>query len=136
MDAKTTAKTSAKTNLLKEKLEKCLAQATAVACELQAIEQGDKTPHYDDIELPAHALGQRFSRMIQSERSCEVALGEAEQVVCPDCSSQDKVKIKRRVEIKRRTINSMDGPLEIAEAAAKCPRCRRAFFPSADRTRV
>ena len=127
MDAKTIAKTAA----LKEKLENHLAQATSIACELQAIEQGDKTPHFDEIELPAHALGQRFSRMIQTERSCEVALGEAEQVVCLDCSNRGKVKIKRRVEIKRRTVNSMDGPTEIAEALAKCPRCRRAFFPSA-----
>lgn len=132
MDAKTIAKTAA----LKEKLDKCLAQATSIACELQAIEQGGETPHYDDIELPAHALGQRFSRMIQTERSCEVALNEAEQVACPDCSNRGKAKAKRRVEIKRRTVNSMDGPTEIAEATAKCPRCRRAFFPSAGGARV
>src|SRR5436190_7972714 len=44
---------------LQKKLEDLLNQATAVAVELQAIEQGPGTPHYDQIELPAHALGQQ-----------------------------------------------------------------------------
>ena len=126
MDAKTTAKTG----LLKEKLEYHLAQTADVASELQALEQGKETPHYDDIEIPAHELGQRLSRIVQSHRSCEVTLNEGEQAVCPDCSSQGKV------EIKRRTVNSMDGPIEITETVAECRQCRRSFFPSADRTRV
>ncbi len=120
----------AKTTLLKEKLEELLSRAAAVASELQAIEQGDKTPHYDEIELPAHELGQRLSRKIQSERACDVALGEDDRVSCPDCSRPCKV------EIKRRTATSMDGPIEVAEAVAKCHRCRRSFFPSTDRARV
>jgi len=115
----------AKSTLLKEKLESLLKQATAVASELQSVEQGGGTPHFDDIELPAHELGQRLSRMIQSDRACEVALAEAEQLSCPDCSSRCKA------EVRRRTVNSMDGPIEIAETVAKCRQCRRSFFPSA-----
>jgi hypothetical protein len=117
----------AKSTLLNEKLESLLKQAAAVASELQSLEQGCGTPHFDEIELPAHDLGQRFSRMIQSDRTCEVAIAEKTQIACPDCSRWCKV------EVQRRTVNSMDGPIEIAEAVAKCRRCRRSFFPSAGR---
>lgn len=55
----------AKEAQLKEKFEFHLKQATEVAAQLQAIEQGDRVPHYDEIELPAHAMGQRFSRAIK-----------------------------------------------------------------------
>jgi hypothetical protein len=58
----------AKRDQLQKKLEDLLAQAAATAAELQGIEQGSGTPHYDQIELPAHALGQRLSRMIQAKQ--------------------------------------------------------------------
>lgn len=117
----------AKSTLLSQKLESLLSQAAAVAAELQGLEQGKETPHFDQIELPAHALGQRLSRMIQSERACEVAVAEKNQTTCPDCSRRCKV------EVHRRTVNSMDGPIEVAETVAKCRRCRRSFFPSEGR---
>ena len=49
---------------LREQLRYHLTEATRVAAEIQALEQGDGVPHFDQIELPAHALGQRFSRAI------------------------------------------------------------------------
>jgi hypothetical protein len=45
---------------LQKKLDDLLLQAAQVAAELQALDQGNKTPHYDQIELPAHALGHPF----------------------------------------------------------------------------
>jgi len=111
--------------LLKEKLQDLLKQASSVAAEIQAIEQGDGLPHFDQIELPAHALGQQFSRMIQSERSREVAASRLADATCPDCGCTC------RVETQRREVNSMDGPIELTETVASCRRCRRSFFPSA-----
>ena len=55
----------AKEVLLKEKLEFHLKAAASAASAIQGIEQGSKTPHFDQIEQPAHELGKRFSRMIQ-----------------------------------------------------------------------
>lgn len=120
----------AKSTLLKERLESLLQQAAAVASELQGIEQGSGTPHYDEIELPAHELGQRLSRMIQSDRTAEIAIAEKTQTACPDCSRPCPV------EVRRRTVGSMDGPIEIAESIAQCRHCRRSFFPSACRAGV
>lgn len=115
---------------LQKKLEDLLRQASAVAAELQKIDQGSGTPHYDQIELPAHALGQKFSRMIQSERAREVAAVGLADTPCPTCGR------KCRVQTKPREVHSMDGPLELLETIAKCRRCRRSFFPSARRSGV
>lgn len=115
----------AKQERLQKRLEALLKQASSVATELQRIEQGEGTPHYDQIELPAHALGQRFSRMVQSERAREVAASRVADVACPDCGR------KCRVATKSREVHSQDGPLELLETVAKCRHCRRSFFPSA-----
>lgn len=110
---------------LQDKLENLLAQAAAVATQIQGIEQGNRTPHYDEIELPAHQIGQQLSRKIQTCRALELALEQKTEAACPTCSR------RCRVEVKRRTVNSMDGPTEVAESVAHCRHCRRSFFPSA-----
>lgn len=110
---------------LEEKLASLLKQASQVAAELQAVEQGPGTPHYDQIEGAAHEVGQRLSRSIQSVRTSEVAADGQAQVACPDCQRTC------RVETKRREVHSMDGPVKLVETVAHCRRCRRSFFPSA-----
>ncbi|GIX00023.1 MAG: hypothetical protein KatS3mg111_3355 [Pirellulaceae bacterium] len=115
----------AKREQLKKKFEHHFEQATRLAAEIQALEQGDQVPHFDDIELPAHELGQRFSRGIQEKRAREVALKKPDKASCPHC------RRKYPVEIEVRTVHSMDGPIELAEPVAYCRRCRRRFFPSA-----
>lgn len=120
----------AKAVYLKEKLESLLKQASSVAAELQAHEQGSGVPHFDDIELSAHDTGKRLSRAIQMERAREVAIQEIKGTRCPDCNQQCKV------EIEVRNVHSMDGPIELTEPVAQCRRCRRSFFPSAKSARV
>lgn len=115
----------AKRDGLQEKLENLLGQAAATAAELQGIDQGSGTPHYDQIELPAHEMGQRFSRMIQNERAREVAATGLADASCPDCGRLC------RVETQTRDVHSMDGPMELMETVANCRPCRRSFFPSA-----
>ena len=112
-------------NLLDEKLADLLKQAAEVAVQIQAQEQGPGTPHFDQIEIPAHEVGQRLSQMIQSTRATDVALQQAEQVKCPDCGKDC------RAEPTQRQVHSMDGPIELTEPVAHCRRCRRSFFPSA-----
>jgi hypothetical protein len=113
---------------LQKKLDDLLSQASTVAAELQALDQGRTTPHYDQIELPAHALGQQVSRMVQAERLRNVAVADVSDAACPNCGR------KCAVQTKARTIHSMDGPFELLETVAVCRRCRRSFFPSARRS--
>ena len=110
---------------LKEKFEFHFKQVTDLAAQLQSLEQGGRFPHYDEIELPAHDLGQRLSRAIQEERARELALQEFKGCRCTDCNQLVQV------EIEARPVTSMDGPIELTEPVAHCRRCRRSFFPSA-----
>ena len=115
----------AKQARLEEKLVTLLKETSEVAAQLQAAQQGPGTPHYDQIEMPAHEVGQRLSRLIQSTRTGEVAAQQDAGVECPDCGRSCPV------EVKRREVHSMDGPVELVESVAHCRRCRRSFFPSA-----
>jgi len=114
----------AKKSSLEKKLQDLLKQVSTVATQIQAIAQGDQTPHFDQIELPAHDLGKQFSRMVQSERARELAatnLNDATRT----CGR------KRQMATSTRKVNSMDSPVELTETVAKCRSCRRSFFPSA-----
>ena len=115
----------AKDSKLDEKLADLLKQAAEVAAQIQAHEQGPGTPHYDQIELPAHEVGQQLSKMIQSSRATDVALQQVEEAKCPDCGKGC------RVEPARRQVHSMDGPIELTETVVHCRCCRWSFFPSA-----
>jgi hypothetical protein len=105
----------AKQNKLEEKLADLLKQAAEVASALQAEEQGEGIPHFDQIELPAHEVGRKLSKMIQASRATDVALQEAEERKCPDCG---KVC---RVESVQRQVHSMDGPIVMKRVVG----CRR-----------
>ncbi len=115
----------AKRDRLQKRLEDLLAQASAVAVEMQGIDQGAGTPHFDQIESPAHVVGQRLSRRIQEARARDVAADQPAEVACPKCGGSC------RVETKQREVRSADGPLELLETFARCRPCRRSFFPSA-----
>ena len=110
---------------LEKKLAEILKRAADVSCQIQVAEQGPGTPHYDQIENPAHEVGQRLSQIIQSTRTGDVAADQQPTVDCPDCGKSC------HVETNCRDIHSMDGPVELTETVAHCRRCRRSFFPSA-----
>lgn len=114
----------AKRSQLESKLEFHLQQAATLASELQAADQGQQTPHFDQIELPAHEVGQHLSRMIQTTRAREVASENLHEAACPDCGR------KCQVHTDTRQVRSMDGPIELTENVAHCSCCRRLFFPS------
>lgn len=119
------ARMDAKLMKLEEKLDEILKQAADVASQIQAIQQGHGTPHYDEIEIPAHEVGQRLSRLVQKSRTKEIVAEQSAECRCPGCAASCPV------ETNTRQLHSMDGPLEMIESVAHCRRCRRSFFPSA-----
>ena len=113
----------AKQTKLETRLEDLLRQASVVATELQSHEQGGGVPHFDQIETAAHEVGQRVSRMVQIERSRDVAAELPDSARCPDCQRVCSV----RTEI--REVLSIDGTIELTENVAECAHCRQSFFP-------
>lgn len=114
----------AKLTELEKKLAESLARAAAIACQIQAAQQGSGTPHYDQIEIPAHEIGQQLSRMVQEQRMGDVASGHRGEADCPGCGRSC------RCEVGQREVHSTDGPVELLEIVADCRHCRRSFFPS------
>jgi len=85
----------------------------------------DETPHFSEIEDAGQKLGRFLSRLTQSRLADEVAAGEGVRRACPTCGKICSV------ELVRRSVTGLDGPVEIMEPKAHCPACRRDFFPSA-----
>jgi hypothetical protein len=84
-----------------------------------------KVPHFSEIEEAGQNLGRRLSRLSQTRLANEVAAGEPSSRECPTCGQTC------RVEVGKRTVTGLDGPVEMMEPKAHCPACRRDFFPSA-----
>jgi hypothetical protein len=84
----------------------------------------DKVPHFSEVEEAGQKLGRFLSRLSQSRLANEVAAGEGVARACPTCGEACSV------EVVKRTVTGLDGPLEIMEPKAHCPACRRDFFPS------
>ena len=85
----------------------------------------DQVPHFSEIEDAGQSLGRRLSRFTQSRLANEIAAGEPQSRDCPTCGQSCPV------EVAKRTVTGLDGPVEILEPKAHCPACRRDFFPSA-----
>ena len=110
---------------LREKLGRLLKETAEVSAELQKLDGTQpEVPHYSLIEKAAHATGQELSRLIQQSRIREVALAGTPQAACPTCGDVCEAAHPRR------TVKSIDGPVDVLEPKAHCPRCRRDFFPS------
>ena len=88
----------------------------------------DGVPSFIDLEQSAHQLGQQVSRAAQERGMREVVADAPTTACCPGCDEEFKLNAKRR------TVQSKDGPVELDEPEGYCPRCRRAFFPSEGRT--
>ena len=119
MDAEQRALAEKKRRLLRELAELEVAEMANAG-------RFKKTSHFGAIERTASELGKELSRETLERAAREVAAGNELQSPCPTCGALCDVTMKRR------TVNSIDGPVELTEFVADCQRCRRSFFPSTD----
>jgi hypothetical protein len=109
---------------LRKRLDQLLLEAAEVSV---ALDQAEGTfvgiPHYSAIEARAHTLGQRLSRAIQQRQMGRLADQADDFAKCPGCGT------RCQLDRSRREVTSIDGPLQIEEPVAHCPKCRRGFFP-------
>lgn len=116
----------AKKDALEQEKQTLLARLAEIAIE-QQVQAGELlgTPHYSVIERMAVTLGRDLSRQAQERGAREVAANCEAEVPCPTC------RLPCLVQTKKRTVTSIDGPVELTETVADCRKCRRSFFPSA-----
>jgi len=114
------------TRSLAEEKSRLLQRLAEIAVEEQR-DRGvfDRTPHLTELEGESLALGRLLSRLSLTRAVAEVTATSATSTACPTCGE------RHPVETHKRTVQSMAGPVELLEAVAHCPACRRDFFPSA-----
>ena len=95
----------AKQQELEDRLAEILRRAADVASQIQRHEQVSGTPHYDQIESAAHDAGQRFSRLIQQDRTGQLSAAHATETTCPECRN------KCPVDSNSPQVTSVDGGL-------------------------
>jgi hypothetical protein len=109
-----------------QKLERLFSEAAELAIEKELAQwDPNNPPHYSQIEEAAHRLARQLSCRIQERAAREVAAREGTTADCPACGRSCELGHQTR------TVQSIDGPIELLELSGFCPRCRRAFFPSA-----
>jgi hypothetical protein len=109
-----------------QKLERLFSEVAELAVEEQ-VAQWDpkKPPHFSQIEEAAHRLARQLSCRIQERAAREVVAQMPATADCPGCGRSCELQHVSR------TVQSIDGSIELLEWRGDCPRCRRAFFPSA-----
>ena len=111
---------------LKRKLADLLREAAEVSVTLDRAEGTIVgVPHYSVIEARAHELGRQLSQQIQAQQMQEIAVREGDTARCPGCGARCETILKKR------RVTSIGGHLTVDERVAKCPHCRRDFFPPA-----
>ena len=109
-----------------QKLERLFSEAAELAIEQElAAFDPAHPPHFSKIEEMAHRLARQLSCRIQERGAREIVAQVATTANCPACGRSCELKHDTR------TVQSLDGPIELLELSGFCPRCRRAFFPSA-----
>ena len=114
------------TALLREEFSRLLQKAAELKVKLDRMEGVVRgLSHYSVIEGAAHELGREVSRRVQSLHMAGLIAEHPVFARCPQCERRCELQLKRR------TVLSGDGPVDLQEVVGHCPCCRRDFFPDA-----
>jgi hypothetical protein len=79
---------------------------------------------FTTLEAAGHRLGRAVAQLTTEQLSLTQAERITEPQPCPTC--QRRSPLVHRV----RELETVDGPIELAEPVCHCSACRRDFFPS------
>ena len=79
---------------------------------------------FAQMELLGHGLGKELAGRVQQALVARQGEQMPRVFGCPGCGRECPA------ETKPKTIQSLDGEIELAEVCCHCPKCRRSFFPS------
>ena len=79
---------------------------------------------FAQMELLGHGLGKQLAGRVQQVLVTRQAQQMPSVFCCPTCGCEC------HSETKLKTIQSLDGEVDLTEVRCHCRRCRRSFFPS------
>jgi len=85
---------------------------------------------FAEMEQFGHQSGRMLGRSLD-EHMTDRHAEHFQEGSCPTCGASGESDV---AEPKTRPLQTVDGTIPLAEPAFHCPRCSRAFFPSAERT--
>jgi hypothetical protein len=75
-------------------------------------------------------VGDELTRWLMAEHIALDPAGEKSvEVACPLCGGPARYESSERAEVELREFQTRRGKVEYRRAAARCPRCRKVFFP-------
>jgi hypothetical protein len=84
-----------------------------------------KDVRFHVLEAAAHALGRAVAQATTERLTLARAERLSEPQPCPTCGQQSPLLHRER------SLETIDGPIDLHEPVCHCSACRRDFFPSA-----
>jgi hypothetical protein len=84
-----------------------------------------KEVRFHELEAAGHRLGRAVAQATTERLAAARAERLTEPQPCPTCGQVCAVTHRER------ELETVDGPIELAEPVCRCSACRRDFFPSA-----
>jgi len=86
---------------------------------------------FTEREDRACAVTDELARWLMAEHIALGPTGGASvEAVCPICGGPARYESARQAELELREFQTRRGKVEYRRAAARCPRCRKVFFPA------
>jgi hypothetical protein len=113
----------AQAKLNQQEWETFLGLADRMGVEVRDLLKRDVRFHV--LEAAGHALGRAVAQATTERLTLARAERLSEPQPCPTCSRQCPLLYRKR------TLETVDGPIDALEPVCHCSACRRDFFPSA-----
>ena len=85
---------------------------------------------FSEREERACEVGDDLTRWLMAQHmALDPTGGRSVEAVCPICGGPVRYESAERAELELRAFQTRRGKVEYRRAAARCPRCRKIFFP-------
>ena len=86
---------------------------------------------FSEREERACEVGDGLTRWLMAEHiALDPTGGTSVEAVCPICGGPARYESAEQAELELREFQTRRGKVEYRRAAARCPRCRKIFFPA------
>ena len=98
--------------------------AKKIGVDLKALELAGIQASFASIGEAASKIGQAVTRQVMEDLAIQQTQLLDQAQPCPTCQKLCEV------EVRKRTLNTADGRIQLPETVCNCSACRRDFFPS------
>jgi hypothetical protein len=98
--------------------------AKKIGVDLQGVDVAGEQASFASIEEAASKIGRFVTRQVMEDLAIQQTELLDQSQPCPTCESLCRVGVRKR------NLNTAEGPIDLSETVCHCSACRRDFFPS------